>query len=120
MDPKVKALLDKHKKAIQPDAVTVPGPKFNPGKVVATPGAIAIAEEYNSDPTGKSLLATLVHKHVRGNWGSCCKEDREANDDALKDGGRVMSVFESDDHETLWVITEWDRSVCTVLRPDEY
>jgi len=62
---------------------------------------------------------TLLALHQAGDWGTVDDEDRQANEAALRDGTRFLSSYgEGDDR--LWVITEADRSVTTILRPDEY
>lgn len=48
------------------------------------------------------------------------KDDWEANQKALQDGNRLFSVFFSKAGEKFWIITEWDRSVTTILLPSEY
>lgn len=91
--------------------------KFPLGQVVATPGAIATLGELKISPI------SLLERHVNGDWGDLCKEDREQNDEALKVGNRLMSVYgvdANDPSQKVWVITEWDRSVTTILLPDEY
>ena len=55
-----------------------------------------------------------------GDWGELCDEDRVANDQALIQEARVMSVYTSSAGVTFWIITEWDRSVTTVLLPEDY
>lgn len=55
--------------------------------------------------------------------GDCCAEDAQLNNDALASGNdRLFSVYNPADHPDwrIWIITEWDRSVTTVLFPDEY
>lgn len=87
------------------------------GFVVATPGALRLAEEY-----GVSLLA-LVIRHEHGDWGTLDPEDRRANADALTLGNRVLSCYHltpNADGPRIWIITEWDRSVTTLLLPEEY
>ena len=49
-----------------------------------------------------------------------CAEDRRANDCAVAEGERILSAYRLLDGTKLWVITEWDRSATTILRPDEY
>jgi hypothetical protein len=65
---------------------------------------------------------------MRGDWGCVCAEDRETNDEAVRDGNRILSAYPIDEDKpckgfgenTLWIITEWDRSVTTFLLPEEY
>ncbi|MGZ3444885.1 MAG: hypothetical protein ACXU88_04375 [Myxococcaceae bacterium] len=93
---------------------------FPLGQVVATPGAITVMERFGINP------AALIARHVTGDWGDICPEDRGLNEQALRDGSRIFSVYGargSDD--CLWVITESQddtgrRSATTILRPVDY
>jgi hypothetical protein len=63
----------------------------------------------------------LLSRHLYGDWGDVCQEDWQANQLALNHGERIFSSYgAADDRDRLWVITDWDRSLTTVLRPDEY
>ena len=61
-----------------------------------------------------------LERHMHGDWGDVCKADWELNDQAVKDGTRLVSIYKSKTQRTFWVITEADRSVTTVLMPEEY
>jgi hypothetical protein len=61
-----------------------------------------------------------IKAHARGEWGNLDPEDRKANELALRDGSRLLSVYEHWKFPTIWVITESDRSVTTILFPEEY
>jgi hypothetical protein len=61
-----------------------------------------------------------IEDHARGDWGLVFPEDRQANEDALRDGDRLMSVYRSSKGQRFWIITEADRSATTVLFPDDY
>lgn len=89
-------------------------PLFPLGRVVATPGA--------TDAIGGDMLtaAMLLDRHVGGDWGDICEEDKEENDKALEVGNRIMSVYTLENGTKVWIITEWDRSVTTLLLPEEY
>lgn len=89
-------------------------PLFPAGQIVATPGALALLEQLN-----KSTLEFLS-RHLRGDWGDLCQEDKTENELGLKHGFRVMSSYDVTRTEKIWVITEPDRSVTTLLLPDEY
>jgi hypothetical protein len=98
----------------------VPIKLFDLGQIVATPGALsACSREY--------MLQCLA-LHVRGDWGCIGAEDRKANFDALFSGERVLSAYPIDPARpcegfganTLWIITERDRSATTFLLPSEY
>ena len=87
---------------------------FALGQVVATPGALKACEEANQTPL------EFVSKHVAGDWGIVCKEDAELNNQALKEGSRLLSAYETNNNQKIWVITEADRSATTLLLPEEY
>jgi len=89
-------------------------PKFHLGAVVATPGAIKVMEESGQTPD------FFLDQHVSGNWGIVDQEDWKLNDQALKDGDRLLSAFLTLRGEKLWVITEADRSSTCCLLPEEY
>lgn len=90
-------------------------PLFELGRIVATPGALAALEE-----AGQSA-SEFLRLHVVGNWGDeLCEEDRALNDQALKDGSRILSAYRLKTGVKVWVITEADRSSTCLLLPDEY
>ena len=66
-----------------------------------------------------TIMSTLG-RHLKGDWGECCEEDGQANDHALKNGERLLSVYTTKLGTKFWVITEWDRSVTTFLLPEDY
>lgn len=87
---------------------------FPLGQVVATPGALALLEEHQMD--GFIILS----RHAHGDWGDALPfEDVEANNAALIQGKRLLSAYRLGS-EKLYVISEWDRSVTTLLMPSEY
>ncbi|HRI72090.1 MAG TPA: hypothetical protein PK156_47985 [Polyangium sp.] len=85
---------------------------FSLGDVVQTQGAMHAF-------TPEEVLASLV-RHADGDWGDLEEEDKRANEQALEDGERLMSAYKFEDGRKVYVITEWDRSVTTVLLPEEY
>jgi hypothetical protein len=58
--------------------------------------------------------------HVRGDWGQLDDDDKNSNDSALEQGGRILSAYHTSSGIKFWIITEWDRSVTTVLLPEDY
>lgn len=89
--------------------------RFDLGQVVATPGAQAALE--GSKETPELYLA----RHGGGDWGEeMCESDKALNDRALVDGDRLMSAYKLKDGTKIWIITECDRSVTTLLLPEEY
>lgn len=98
-------------------------PRFKLGQTVYTPGAKEALERYRINPFD------LLKRHVTGDWGDVCPEDAQANEDALQEGSRLLSsyVLQPSLSESkalasakVWVITEADRSVTTILLPEEY
>ena len=94
--------------------VALNNPLFRLGQVVATPGVLEALEKAGQTP------AEFLDRHVRGDWGEVDAEDRQANEEALKDGSRVLSAYTTKAGERVWVITEADRSSTCLLLPDEY
>lgn len=91
-----------------------PRPKFSLGQTVATPGAIEALQLAGQSP------AEFLDRHITGDWGEVDCEDRQANEDALVQGERVLSAYKTRLGTKLWVITEADRSSTCVLLPEEY
>ena len=83
------------------------------GRVVATPGALRVLAEVGEDP-----LPYLV-RHASGDWGDVDRYDRKENELSLEHGWRIVSSYAVGEN-TVWVITEADRSVTTILLPEEY
>jgi hypothetical protein len=86
--------------------------RFSLGRAVATPGALELLTQEE--------VTNALARHASGDWGDVCPEDREENELSLREGYRLMSVYHTADRKSFWVITEADRSVTTVLLPDEY
>jgi len=94
--------------------MTEKAPRFQLGDIVATPGAMALLTPED--------MGTALQRHMSGDWGDPAdidEEDRHANDMALLQGTRLLSVYRKGD-VNFWIITEADRSVTTFLLPEEY
>ena len=65
-------------------------------------------------------VARAIRRHASGDWGDVDAEDRAANDRAIQDGDRLLSVYRTTSGIKFWIITEWDRSATTVLLPEDY
>jgi hypothetical protein len=89
-------------------------PKFPLGQVVATPGALEALQRAGQAPE------FFLQKHLSGDWGDVDRGDQRANDQALREGERLLSAYFTLRGEKLWIITEADRSSTTILLPDEY
>ena len=82
-------------------------------------GQFYITEEARRKVGYEDALIAL-RRHHDGDWGDVCPEDREANESALANGGRLFSVYHATNGEKFWIITEADRNTTTVLMPDNY
>ncbi len=76
---------------------------------------------------GSERLLRLWSSHSRtvghpasGDWGEVCVEDWDANELALQNGTRLLSTYTSTAGIKFWIITEWDRSITTILLPEDY
>jgi len=66
------------------------------------------------------FIQRSLKRHARGDWGSLCPEDRNQNEIALNNESRLFSAYEHHSLPKIWIIIEADRSVTTVLFPDDY
>lgn len=87
--------------------------RFLPGQVVATS---ALVYALDGDTT---VLHSLLARHLSGDWGTVCDEDKQTNEYALKNGERILSRYEHDEI-SIYIITEWDRSYTTIMRVEDY
>lgn len=86
--------------------------KFSMGLLVTTTGVLDLL-------TPRELSLTLS-RHLRGDWGDVNEHDQKANDDSLIKGSRLLSSYRAKNGTKFWIITEADRSVTTILLPEEY
>ena len=91
-----------------------PNVLFTLGQVVATPGALDLLDRSATN------AHDLLQRHQSGDWGSVPPEDAEQNQKAIATDCRILSSYWLSATERLWIITEADRSVTTLLLPDEY
>ena len=87
---------------------------FDAGFVVRTPGALLALIE------AQVTESRLIERHLSGDFGELCEEDQASNRHAIHQGGRIFSSYRVDAQTKVWVITEADRSVTTLLLPSEY
>lgn len=88
--------------------------RFSLGIVVATPGAL---DALNAS---RQRVDQFLARHQRADWGDLDAHDQRVNNHALTEGGRLLSAYTLNDGQTLWIITEADRSSTCLLLPDEY
>ncbi|WP_420993626.1 hypothetical protein ACKI2N_015705 [Cupriavidus sp. 30B13] len=89
-------------------------PRFAPGQVLATPAALAALAQANVTPQ------SLLRRHLCGDWGDLDELDHQQNNFALAMSARLLSSYALPGGGKVWVITEADRSVTTVLLPEDY
>ena len=87
---------------------------FPLGRIVATPGALRALQEAEQEP------AAFLDRHIVGDWGDLDDEDKAENNFSIQEGFRILSAYETAAGEKIWLITEADRSVTTLLLPSEY
>lgn len=85
---------------------------FHIGELCATAHVLAAVSSVD--------IAEAVSRHRRGDWGDLSKPDKQANNDALKNGTRLLSTYKARNGTVFWIITEADRSATTIMLPKEY
>ncbi|MBK9052971.1 MAG: hypothetical protein IPL78_19275 [Chloroflexi bacterium] len=87
---------------------------FELGQVVMTDGAAALGIDFRP----------YIARHQAGDWGELDEFDKRQNRQALKEDLRILSAYNipvaGGETERIWIITEADRSITTVLLPEEY
>lgn len=92
--------------------------EFDFGELLETS---AVYERRIVDPGFGNFTDICFIRHICGDWGDLCDEDKEVNEDALVNGGRLMSSYTFENTgEKIWIITEADRSATTILFPSDY
>lgn len=93
--------------------------QFHLGQIVATPGAIEALER------NRDFGMNYIRRHALGDWGMVCEEDKQANNEAVKSGERILSAYLLSDETKVWIITDGvddtgRRNATTILLPEEY
>ena len=100
-----------------PSALSTSSQEFKPlfplGQIVATPAVVSHFNEH------RQSILPLLRRHVSGDWGELCAEDKAENALSVQQGFRILSRY-TVAGEAVWLITEADRSVTTALFPNEY
>lgn len=86
--------------------------RFPIGRFMATPTAVKALPPAD--------IETALRRHAVGDWGDVDEEDRRQNDLSLQQGLRLLSAYRATNGTKFWIITEADRSVTTVLLPEDY
>jgi hypothetical protein len=88
--------------------------RFPLGRVVATPEALSALEK------AEQLSAEFLDRHVNGDWGDVSEADKQENEVSIEQGFRILSVYITSAGDRIWVLTEADQSVTTILLSSEY
>lgn len=98
--------------------------KFQTGELIATQ---RVSGDMFATPQFSIFCQHSLERHRNGDWGDIPEEDKESNENALNDGDRIFSGYllpdelkETANGSKIWIITEHDRSVTTILYPHEY
>jgi len=86
--------------------------KFPLGQIVATPNALTQLAQPD--------ITLALNRHNTGDWGELDEHDRQENELSLREGYRLLSAYRATNGTKFWIITEADRSVTTVLLPEDY
>lgn len=92
--------------------LAVPNAKFPLGQIVITRNA--------ADRLDAVAVTESLRRHASGDWGEVCPEDARENELSVREGFRLLSVYGTGEQPQFWIITEADRSVTTVLLPQDY
>lgn len=91
--------------------------KFNLGRLVAT---FSVGNRMKYDTSFNMFVAVSLQRYESCDWGTLSDEDKAQNDHAVEHDERIMGQYECAGQPKIWIITEWDRSVTTILFPEEY
>lgn len=90
--------------------------KFDLGMVVMSEG---VEDLVNKDSMYKLEVGKCLNRHHNGDWGCVSKEDALMNNTAVEIAEQIMSIYSTSEGR-IWIITEHDRSVTSILFPSEY
>lgn len=91
--------------------LAIPATKFPLGQIVMTANAASRLDA--------AAVVEGLRRHAKGDWGEVCPDDARENEFSLKGGFRLLSVYGTGEGR-FWIITEADRSVTTILLPQDY
>lgn len=90
---------------------------FQMGSLLAT---CRVDELMKNSTDFLQFVLQSLRQYEHCDWGTLTQEDKSQNDYAVRNGERIMAQYDAPDQPRIWIITEWDRSVTTILFPDEY
>jgi hypothetical protein len=80
---------------------------FTLGEIVIRPRAALLMQNLRINPASPFL------RHVTGDWGDVSNDQRRTNEEAVREGGRILSAY-GQGNMRIYVITEADRSATTI------
>ena len=90
---------------------------FNTGKMFMTKN---ISEETSKDKFFEKEILNVLSRYLKKDWGDLCEEDKQLNDEAIKScTSRILAAYNTTKGK-VYIITEWDRSLTTILLANEY
>lgn len=89
---------------------------FNMGQIVATK---SINDLMAAEQKFAVEITIALQRYAVKDWGNLEDEDKETNDVVLEYGERLLGAYETCKGK-IWIITEADRTVTTILFPEEY
>lgn len=95
---------------------------FQTGQLVQTSG---VANQSSEDPIFAYNIRIILNRYLKGDWGDLCDDDKKLNNNAVESGDdRILAAYNVPNSQAetnkVYIITEWDRSVTTVLFANEY
>lgn len=90
--------------------------KFELGQTVMTRG---VSEKIATNLIFAEEVTNALRRYRSCDWGEMDDEDKALNDEAISGEDRIFAAYELTEGK-IWIITEWDRSVTTILFPSEY
>ena len=91
--------------------------KFSTGLMITTG---LIAHEMEVSVSFTNFVQSSIQRHIQGDWGDLDEEDRQLTEEAITDGSRILSSYVLQDETKIWIITEANREVTTLLEPSDY
>ena len=90
---------------------------FKMGRLMATNGIVIKMDE---SPKFEEFVRKSINRFINQDWGEISQDDKNLNDSAVKNKDDMILGAYEEDNTRIFIKTEWDRSVTTILFPDEY
>lgn len=87
---------------------------FSLGQVVITKNAKGTFDELEQNPI------VYLERHAKGDWGNLGEDDKQSNNEAIGEGLRLLSKYNLSNGEAIYIITEADRSITTIMLTEDY